>query len=367
MCRMDFESAASAIPALRPRLNKPIVLNHLLQDRQTGALHGLSAVHLDSGEKRTNIQGMKAPPHSGASPCSESMTGRRNDCAPRPGRRSPSIARNRRRLSLYVFVMALSLTPCYAQKQPFSGLGAYRRTGKFPERVYGSTAKTDSAANEEQCFPWNLSDVRGATVSVSSLKVPSNARHEYDKACDASNQNKFAEAEQHARSAIDKFQNYSAAWVMLGIIFEEQRREQSAQDACTHAAAIDANYLPAYLCGAEFSVRSREWKQALDWADQALSLKSDGDAYPYYYRAMAYLHLNNLAEAKQNALHATAIDVNHDEPSLSLLLAEIYGREGDNASAIDQLQQLLKRHTDPRQENTAKRFLAKLESQQATK
>jgi len=82
---------------------------------------------------------------------------------------------------------------------------------------------------------------------------------------------------------------------------------------------------------------------------------------------MAYLHTNNPAEAMKSALRAGEIDVKHDVPSLYLLTAEIYERLGDSANAVAQLQQFLKHPTSRQQEDTAKQFLAKLESQQAAK
>jgi predicted Zn-dependent protease len=233
--------------------------------------------------------------------------------------------------------------------------------------VLNSTFNTNPTADEDRCFPWKLAAVRSTTVSVARLKVPPNARTEYEKACDASNKNKFEEAEQHARSAIDKFQDYSAAWVMLGVILEEQHKAPGAREACSHAAAIDTTYLPAYLCAAEVSARNREWEQVLNAADLALGLKSEGDPYAYYYRAMAYLHMKNPVEAKRSAFQAMEIDVNHNEPSFYLLLAQIYEREGDGVSAIAQLKQYLKHPTDRQQEDAARRLLAKLESQQSTK
>jgi tetratricopeptide (TPR) repeat protein len=233
--------------------------------------------------------------------------------------------------------------------------------------VRDSTFDANPTADEDTCFPWRLAAVRSTTVSVTRLKVPSNARIEYEKACDASNKNRFEEAEQHARNAIDKFQDYTPAWVMLGVILEEQHKAQQARDACSHAAAIDATYLPAYLCAAEVSARNREWEQVLNAADLARALKSEGDPYAYYYSAMAYLHMLNPVEAKKSALQAVEIDINHNEPLLYLLLAQIYEREGDSANAIAQLQQFLKHPTDRKQEDTAKRFLAKLESQQSAK
>ena len=222
-------------------------------------------------------------------------------------------------------------------------------------------------ADDEKCFPWNLSEVRATSVSVTSLKVPSKARSEYEKGCAASNKQKFEEAEQHVRSAIDKFQNYSAAWVMLGVILEEQHKPQEASDACSHAVTIDAKYLPAYLCKAEFDVRNQDWNQVLSVAEMALGLNSEGDAYAHYYRAVAFFHLNNLVEAKNSALRAMETDVNHLEPSIYFLLAQIYDREGNNASAITKLHQFLKYHSDRQHEEEAKQFLAKLESQPSAK
>jgi cytochrome c-type biogenesis protein CcmH/NrfG len=77
--------------------------------------------------------------------------------------------------------------------------------------------------------------------------------------------------------------------------------------------------------------------------------------------------VSNLAEAKESALQAVAMDANHDEPSLYLLLAEIYVRQGDGANAIVQLQQFLKHPTDRPREDAARQLLAKLESQQPTR
>jgi tetratricopeptide (TPR) repeat protein len=259
----------------------------------------------------------------------------------------------------------VSVRPLCAQKNKYTpSFGAEDKPSM--NVVRNSTFGPTPTADEERCFPWKLPAVRSATVSVARLKVPLNARIEYEKACDTFNKNKFEEAEQHARSAMEKFQDYSAASVMLGMILEEQHKAEEARDACAHAAAIDATYLPAYLCAAEVSARKREWEQVLNAADLALRLKSEEDPYAYYYRAMACMHMNNLVESKKSALQAVEMDANHSEPSFYLLLAQIYQREGDSASAIAQLQLVLEHSTDRQQEDAAKRFLAKLESQQST-
>lgn len=58
-------------------------------------------------------------------------------------------------------------------------------------------------------------------------------------------------------------------------------------------------------------------------------------------RATAYLHMNNLADARESAYQSIQLDIDHDEPGLYLLAAQIYERQGDHANAIAQLHELL--------------------------
>ena len=309
---------------------------------------------------------MKATRNAPGRPCSRVMARRRSRCQPKQDRYSLPAGLGWKQVLLCGLAMAVSVMPLRAQRNKYSpGFGAEGNpTAKV---VHNSTFDNNPTTDEEMCFPWKLVAARSTTVSVTRLKVPPTARIEYDKACEASDKSKFEEAEQRARGAIDKFQDYSAAWVMLGVILAEQHKAQEARDACSHAAAIDAAYLPAYLCAAEVSARNREWEQVLNAADLAIGLEPEGDPYADYYRAMAYLHMNHPAEAKKSALQAVEIDVHHNEPSFYFLLAQIYAREGDRANAIVQLQKLLKHPADRQQEDTAKRLLAKLEAQQSAK
>lgn len=216
---------------------------------------------------------------------------------------------------------------------------------------------------DESCLPWNFSRRQDTAVSVVTLKIPPKARSEYEKACDANNNNKFEDAEGHARQAIHEFQSYPAAWVMLGMTLEQQHRQQEARDACDQAVMVDPKYLPGFLCQAEFSARSREWAQVLNQANLALGLYSAGNSYAYYYRAAAFFHLKNLPEARNSALKASELDVNRSNGPLYFLLAQIYEAEGNKADAEAELRRILRRPSDRQQEDAARQFLARLESQ----
>jgi predicted Zn-dependent protease len=224
-----------------------------------------------------------------------------------------------------------------------------------------------SIVEDEACLPWAVSEVRGATVSVMRLEVPSKARGDYEKACGELKKRKFPEAEEHIRSAVDKFPSYVAAWVLLGQVLEEQQKRAEAQDACTHAMTIDPTYLPPYLCGAELSSRDKQWDRVLNLANLALGLNPVGDGYAYYYRAIAYFHQDKVLEAQKNALESAQIDREHHDVAVYFLLAQIYDAQGDATDAAAQLRQFLKLTSDREQSAAAKEYLAKLEGQQATK
>lgn len=236
-----------------------------------------------------------------------------------------------------------------------------------PEPSADAPLPKPSVNLEEKCLPWDVSEGHDTAVSVTRLQVPSKARSEYDKACDANNKQKFDEAERHARSAIEKFQSYPAAWVILGVVLEEQNKPKDASEACAQAMTVDSKYVPAYLCKAEFFTRAGAWEEVLNVSNLALGLNSAGDGYADYYRAMALFNLNKVAEAKKSALQAVEINVPRNELPLHFLLAHIYESEGNRADATAELRLILKRHNDRGQEDAVKQYLAQLESQPETK
>jgi tetratricopeptide (TPR) repeat protein len=289
-----------------------------------------------------------------------------------------------KKIAFCALAMTISAAPFYAQKGGGSpggienggpGSGAslpctpdgYHCSGVVPEWKGSEQMPpipNPAVVEDDRCLPWTLSEGRSTGVDVTRLKVPSKAKREYEKACDANHKKDLDQAEQHARSALSEFQNYAPAWVLLGLILDQQDKGSEANDACAHAVTADATYLPGYLCEAELAAKNLGWDQSLKMATLGLGLNSVGDGYVNYYRASAYLHKNELDDAKKSALQAEKIDAKRIETPLDFLLAQIYDAQGDRANAEVQLRKILKRHNDPQQESAAKEFLARLESQQ---
>ena len=220
---------------------------------------------------------------------------------------------------------------------------------------------------DEMCLPWDLPDIRGATVSAIRLGVPSKARNEYEKACSAFKRKKLTQAEQHARGAIEQYSNYLAAWVMLGQVLQEEQKMQEAHDACSKALTVDPTYLPPYLCLAGLLDRENQWGDLLSLSGRFLGMNPVGDRYSYYFSGIAHFHLYNLPEAQKNVMQAITIDTDHHQPGLYFLLAQIYGEQGDVADAEVQIRLFLKYNNVRQDKDAAKQYLATLQSEQSAK
>jgi tetratricopeptide (TPR) repeat protein len=223
---------------------------------------------------------------------------------------------------------------------------------------------------DESCLPWDLPDVRGATVSAIRLGVPAKARSQYEKACGAFKRKKLSEAEQHVRDAIQEYSNYLAAWVMLGQVLQDEQKMNEAHEACSQALNIDPTYLPPYLCLAELWDREKQWGELLSLSEKPAifsALNLAGDMYAYYYRGIALFHLRNHAEAQESVSQAIAIDTEHHHPEFYFLLAQIYGEQGDVVDATLQVGKFLKFSNSRKEKDAARQYLSELQSQQNAK
>ncbi len=223
------------------------------------------------------------------------------------------------------------------------------------------------AEQDESCLPWDLSGGSTATVSAVRLAVPGKARSQFQKACGAFKKNDMPGTEQRARDAIQKYSNYSAAWVLLGKALEGQQKLDEAHDACTQSIKVDPTYLPPYLCLAGLLDREKKWDELVAWSDRFQGLNLAGDFYANYYRGLSLFHLRKLPEAQKSALAAVALDTEHHQPGLNFLLAQIYGQQGDLADATLQIQQFVKYTPNPEDRDAAKEYLSELESQLSAK
>jgi tetratricopeptide (TPR) repeat protein len=219
------------------------------------------------------------------------------------------------------------------------------------------------ATSEYTCFRPPLNSVSPATVGVVDLQVPSEPKNDYQEACQSLHKNKPADAEKHLRKAVEHYEKYAAAWILLGQVLEGQKKLGEANDACAKSLAASSSYLPGLLCLTEISTRQEHWLDALKFSTRALEIDPTSTPVAYTFSATANLELHHLAEAEASALRALAMDVKNSEPRVHYLLARIYAAKGDRTNFVAQLQEFVKYSKDPADVAVAKNLLAKLESQ----
>jgi tetratricopeptide (TPR) repeat protein len=196
--------------------------------------------------------------------------------------------------------------------------------------------------NQEDCGTWTQVGAHSATVSTVRLEVPGKARGVYQKACNELKKKKLDDAQRDAQRAVEAYDDYPAAWVLLGQAFYNGNEMDRSHDACTKASEIDPGYVAAYLCLAAIAERQKDWDQAQTLSNRALTITPLKNSYALYYKAEAAFHLGSLKDAEQNALDAAGADFNHQMPEIELLLARVYSAMKNTDQAAVRVRNYLK-------------------------
>jgi tetratricopeptide (TPR) repeat protein len=216
---------------------------------------------------------------------------------------------------------------------------------------------------EDPCLLWASGEHQGIVVNAASFQIPDRARDEYKRGCNDLKAKRYDSAEAHLRSAVQQYPQYSAAWALLGQTLAAAKRLEDARDACAQATTVDAGYAPGYLCLADLAGQQNDWQKTLDFADRALALQPNQNAYAHLYTAMAQFHTNLLQEAERNAKEAIDADHHHHIPQAHLLLAQIYGTDHDLDNAAHELRAYLKAAPKAADAPAVRDSLAQLEAQ----
>ena len=147
-----------------------------------------------------------------------------------------------------VMLLLLSVAPLCAQNAALFGSSGGTHPSSVPLMSALGHLPIPQVIEDETCLPWAVSAVREATVSVMRLQVPSKARNEFEKACGDMKKRKLSDGcVQHARSAIEIYPHYVAAWVMLGQVVEGLQQTDEAREVCSRALSVDPTLLYRHI------------------------------------------------------------------------------------------------------------------------
>ena len=182
----------------------------------------------------------------------------------------------------------------------------------------------------------------GGMVTVASLEVPAKARHTYEKGSEALEQGDLEQADKELHKAIDEYPRFAEAWLRLGDLEQRRKNIEAAANDYRQAADADLNFALPYLRMAFLSAVARNWEQTRQLTEKLIALDPVSFPLGYYYNAVAEFNLHDLAKAETNALRAEAMDKQHAEPRVELLLASIYNAKSAYSSAADHYRVYLK-------------------------
>jgi len=140
----------------------------------------------------------------------------------------------------------------------------------------------------------------GAPVPAVRLKIPPDAKKEFEQASKAMEKNNYKEAAEHFRAATQKYPDYDLAYNGLGIALLNEKDAAGAKEALEHAIKITPDFPAAQRSIARIYLAQRDWKNA----DSALkkSLQNEpSNGWALMNAAYAELELELFAEAVANA------------------------------------------------------------------
>jgi hypothetical protein len=221
--------------------------------------------------------------------------------------------------------------------------------------------------------------IEGMTLSATPYKAPKDATRAYEKGLEAESNGKLANARKYFETAVRIYPNYASAWYQLGTVLWKQNDNEAARKAFTRATTINTSFLPPYLSLAIMAYETENWTEVLNFTDHILDLDPlhlnhaevtgymvDLDplnyAEAYFYNAVANYRLNKIEDAERSGLAAEHVDLlSHFVPQLHLLMAKIFARKSNYASAISEMQTYLELVPYDKDADRLREQLAKLE------
>jgi len=220
--------------------------------------------------------------------------------------------------------------PAQATAQRFSGQDPWTAL-PHPCSSPGATALAASGGNAP-----------GATISVTGLRAPKDARKAYEKAQHALQKRNLADAQAELEQAVHLYPQYAAAWTDLGWLYAQQNGLDPARHAFAQARSADQNFVPAYLGLAAVAMRESKWPEVVELSARAARL--DGADFPaaFYFNSLGNFQLGKLDNAEGSARKAAGLDPRHAWPQVSLLLGVILAQKQNYSGAAEEFKSYLK-------------------------
>jgi len=187
-----------------------------------------------------------------------------------------------------------------------------------------------------------IAGVEGASVSVTSMMAPKDAKKAYEHGLESLLKNKPSDAAKDFEKATALYPKYAEAWMNLGKVRLQQNSVPAARAAFLKAMDADPKLVPPYVEMGALAAKEANWAQSGEYLDKALKL--DPVDYPsaWYADAVAHYNLKSYDAAEKCAREAVKLDPKHANPRSGYLLGLVLAEKQDYAGAAAELTNYLK-------------------------
>jgi Flp pilus assembly protein TadD len=206
------------------------------------------------------------------------------------------------------------------------------------------TERVDLTTNPTAYLNIELKPEAAATPPSPKLtlsgSVPENAAKEFRTGEKLLHEKKDPEgAIKHLQKATDIYKGFSEAYLMLGLIYLDQKKYEDSGDALLKATELDGKSAPAYLAlGAVFN-QEKKYEEAEKALNHGLELGPDA-IEGHYELAKTYWALGRWQDAEPHALKTVSLDPNM--APAHVLLGNIALRKNDSAAALKEFKEYLR-------------------------
>jgi tetratricopeptide (TPR) repeat protein len=191
-------------------------------------------------------------------------------------------------------------------------------------------------------FLHRIAGVEGASVSLTSMMAPKDAKKAYEHGLQALLKNKPTDASKDFEKAVAVYPKYADAWVNLGKLHLERQEIEPARAALRKALESDPKLVAPYVELGLLAAKDGNWQESGKYLDRAVELDPVDFPQAWYADAVANYNLKKYDAAEKGARAAVKLDSRHANLRSGYLLGLVLAEKQDYAGAVAELTNYIK-------------------------
>ncbi len=187
-----------------------------------------------------------------------------------------------------------------------------------------------------------MAGVEGASISMTSMMAPKDARKVYERGLQSLMKGKAADAARDFEKAVAVYPKYADAWVNLAKVRLQLQSIEPARAAFRKAMEADPKLVAPYVELGLLAAKDGKWEESGKYLDRAMELDPVDFPQAWYADAVANYNIKNYDAAEKGARAAVKLDPRHVNPRSGYLLGLVLGEKKDYAGAVAALTEYLK-------------------------